>query len=83
MTDTLRSKHNELEEATDRMSEELARAKLIRRSADQDLVQALKSENDLTTELETTQKENGDLWSNMQHVANFIQVRDDAGKSWA
>jgi hypothetical protein len=81
MTDTLRSKHNELEEVTDRTSEELARAKLIRRSADQDLVQALKSVNDLTIELETTQKEYGDLWSTMQHVANFIRVRDDAGKS--
>jgi hypothetical protein len=38
MTDTLRSKHNELEEVTKRVSEELALAKLIRHSADQDLV---------------------------------------------
>jgi hypothetical protein len=30
MTDTLRSKHNELEEVTERESEELAQAKLIR-----------------------------------------------------
>jgi hypothetical protein len=41
MADTMRSKHNKLEEITERASEELARAKLIRRSADQDLVQAL------------------------------------------
>jgi hypothetical protein len=38
MIDTLRSKHNELEEVTELASEELAYAKLIRRSADQDLV---------------------------------------------
>jgi hypothetical protein len=44
MTDTLRTKHNELKEVTERASEELARAKLTRRVADQDLMQALKSE---------------------------------------
>jgi hypothetical protein len=42
MTDTLRSKHNELEEGTEQVSEEFACAKLIRRGADQDLVRALK-----------------------------------------
>jgi hypothetical protein len=45
-------------------------------------VQALKSVKDLTTELEATQKENSDLWSVMQHVANFIRVPEDTGKSW-
>jgi hypothetical protein len=34
MTDALRSKHNELEEVTERVSKELAQAKLIRCSAD-------------------------------------------------
>jgi hypothetical protein len=34
MTNALRSKHNELEEVTEQASEELAQAKLIRRSAD-------------------------------------------------
>jgi hypothetical protein len=82
MTDNLRSKRNELEEVTERASEELARAKLIRRSADQDLVQALKSVKGLTTELEATRKENSDLWSAMQYVANFIRVLEDIGKSW-
>jgi hypothetical protein len=72
MTDILRSKHNELEEVTKWVSEELARTKLIRHGADQDLVQALKSIKDLTTELEATQKENSDLWSTMHHVANLI-----------
>jgi hypothetical protein len=47
----LRSKHNDLEEVTERASEELAQAKLIRCSADQDLMQALKSVKDLTAEL--------------------------------
>jgi hypothetical protein len=72
MTDTLRSKHNELEEVTKRASKELAWAKLIRCSANQDLVLALKSVTELTTELEAARKENSDLWSIMQHVANFI-----------
>jgi translation initiation factor 2B subunit (eIF-2B alpha/beta/delta family) len=81
MTDTLRSKHNELEEVTQRASEELAHAKLIRRSADQDLVQALKSIKDLTAELGATRKENNDLWNTVNHVANLIRVLEDARKS--
>jgi hypothetical protein len=82
MTDTLRSKHNELEEVTEWASEELTQAKLISRSADQDLVQVLKSVKDLTTEPKATRKENSDLWSAMQHVTNLIWVLEDAGKSW-
>jgi hypothetical protein len=82
MIDTLRSKHNEPEEGTERASEELACAKLIRRGADQDLVRALKSVKDLTIELEATRKENNDLWSAMHHVANLIRVPEDVGKSW-
>jgi hypothetical protein len=78
----LRSKHNDLEEVTERASEELAQAKLIRRNADPDLVQALKSVKDLNTELGATRKENNDLWNAMHHVANFIRVREDVGKSW-
>jgi hypothetical protein len=34
MTDTLRSKHNDLEEVIERASDELAQAKLIRCSVD-------------------------------------------------
>jgi hypothetical protein len=76
------SKHNELEEVTKRASEELARAKLIRRSANQDLVQALKLVKDLTTELGATRKENIDLWNAMHYVANLIRVSEGTGKSW-
>jgi hypothetical protein len=81
MTNTRRSKHNDLEEVTEWASEELACAKLIRCSADQDLVQTLKLVKDLTTKLEATRK-NSDLWSAMQHVANLIWVPEDVEKSW-
>jgi hypothetical protein len=82
MTDTLRSKHNELEEVTERAGKELVWAKLIRHSADQDLMQALKSVKDLTAELGAIQKENNDLWNVVHHVANLIRVPEDARKSW-
>jgi hypothetical protein len=82
MTDTLRSKHNKLEDLTERVSEELAQAKLIRCSADQDLVQALKIVKDLTTKLIATCKENSDLWNAVHHVANLIQFPEDVRKSW-
>jgi hypothetical protein len=45
-------------------------------------VHALKSVKGLTTELEATLKENSDLWSAMQYVANFIWVPEDIGKFW-
>jgi hypothetical protein len=82
MTNTLRSKHNELEEVTEQTNEEFSQAKLIRRSANQDLVQALKSVKDLITELGATWKENSDLWNVVHYVVNLIRVPEDAKKSW-
>ena len=52
----VRSKHNRAEEVIERAEGELALAKLIRRGADQDLVQAKKSIEDLTAKLSTAEK---------------------------
>ena len=38
LNEALRTKHNQTEEVTERASEELARAKLIKRGADRDLM---------------------------------------------
>jgi hypothetical protein len=39
----MKTEHNQAEEVTEQAKEELARAKLIRRGADQNLFQALKT----------------------------------------
>ena len=49
LNEVWRTKHNQTEEVTERASEELARAKLIKRGADHDLMQALKSVTDMKT----------------------------------
>lgn len=76
-------KHNEVEEVTERASEELVRAKLIRRSADRDLMQALKSVKDLTTQLSASKKENNDLWDAIKHIVDLIWLPEDVGKTWS
>ena len=47
LNEALRTKHNQTKDVTERASEELARAKLIKRGADRDLMQALKSVTDM------------------------------------
>ena len=47
LNETLRTHHNQSEEVTEQVSEELTRAKLIKWGADRDLMQALKSVNDM------------------------------------
>ena len=49
----VRTNHNQAEEVITRAEEELALAKLIRRGADRDLMQAQKTIQDLTGRLET------------------------------
>ena len=56
MKATVRSEHNRAEEVIERAEGELACAKLIRRGADRDLVQAKKSIEDLTAKLSTAEK---------------------------
>ena len=51
MKTLVRSSHNKVEEVITRAEEELALAKLIRRGADRDLVQAQKTIEDLSGKL--------------------------------
>ena len=51
----LRTKHNQIEEVIKRASEELTRAKLIKRGANRDLMEALKSVTDMKAQLERAQ----------------------------
>ena len=53
MKTLVRTNHNRVEEVVTRGEEELALAKLIRRGADRDLMQAQKTIQDLTGKLAT------------------------------
>ena len=52
LNEALRTKHNQTEELTKRVSLELAWDKLIKRGADHDLMQALKLVTDMMAQLE-------------------------------
>jgi hypothetical protein len=43
LNESLRTQHNQAKEVTERVSEDLSRAKLIKCGADQDLMQAIES----------------------------------------
>ena len=58
---TARNSHNRAEEVITR-AEELALAKLIRRGADRDLMQAQKTIQDLSSKLVTATENRNTLW---------------------
>ena len=57
LNEALRTKHNQTDEVTEQVSEELAQAKLIKRGADRDMMKALKSVIDMKAQLERAQSE--------------------------
>ena len=61
LKESVRSEHNRAAEVNERTGEQLALARLIRRGADRDLVQALKSVQGLTAKLSTTEEN----WNNL------------------
>ena len=69
---TARNSHNRAEEVITRAEEELTLAKLIRRGADRDLVQAQKTIQDLSGKLATAIENWNTLWT----------IADD-GQPWA
>ena len=73
LNEALRTQHNQSEEVTGQGSEELARAKLIKRGADRDLMQALKSVNDMKAQLERAQSERNTLWEAVKPLALFFR----------
>ena len=58
-------------------------AKLIRRGADRDLVQAQKTIEDLTSKLATTIENWKALWKSFWSVADLLRTPADDGQPWA
>ena len=73
--------HNRAEEAITHAEEELALAKLIRRGADRDLVQAQKTIQDLSSKLATATENWNSLWRSFRSVAGLLRTSADDGQS--
>ena len=79
----VRSSHNKAEEVITHAKEELALAKLIRRGADRDLVQAQKTIQDLSGKLAIATENWNTLWKSFQSVADLLWTPADDGQPWA
>ena len=83
MKTLVHTSHNKAEEVITHAEEELALAKLIRRGADRDLVQAQKTIEDLSGRLATATKNWKALWKSFRSVADVLRTPADDGQSWA
>ena len=83
MKTTARNSHNRAEEVISYAEEELTLAKLIRRGANRDLVQAQKTIQDLSGKLATATESWNTLWKSFQSVADLLRTPADDGHSWA
>ena len=78
-----RTNHNRAKEVITRAKEELELAKLIRRGADRDLVQAQKTIEVLTGKLAMATEDLNTLWKSFRSVADLLRTPADDGQSWA
>ena len=83
MKTTVRNSHNRAEEVITCAEEELVLAKLIRRGANRDLVQAQKSIETLTGKLVTATENWNALWKSFWSVADLLRTPADDGQPWA
>jgi hypothetical protein len=73
----VRNNHNRAEEVITHAKEELALAKLIRRGADRDLVQGMKTIEDLSQKLATSDQRFVTLWKSFKTIAKLLQTSED------
>ena len=83
MKTLVHTSHNKAEEVITRAEEELTLAKLIRRGADRDLVQAQKTIEILTGKLVTATENQNALWKSFRSVADLLRTPADDGQPWA
>jgi hypothetical protein len=79
---SVRSNHNRAEEVKARAEEELTRAQLIRLDADRDLVQGMKTIEDLSKKLAVSNQRFVTLWKSFKTVAKLLQTSEDDGRTW-
>jgi hypothetical protein len=78
---SVHSNQNRAEEVKAR-AEELARARLIRLGADRDLVQGMKTIDDLSKKLAVSDQRFATLWKSFKTVAKLLWTPEDDGRTW-
>jgi hypothetical protein len=73
--------HNRAKDVKARAEEELARAELIRLGADRDLVQGMKTIDDLSKKLALSDQRFAILWKSFKTVAKLLRTYEDDGKT--
>jgi hypothetical protein len=79
---SVHANHNRAEEVKARAEEELARAQLISLDADQDLVQGMKTIEDLSKKLAVSNQQFVTLLKSFKTVAKLLQTSEDDGRTW-
>jgi hypothetical protein len=79
---SVRSSHNRAGEVKAHAEEELACAELIRLGADRDLVQGMKTIDDLSKKLASSDQWFATLWKSFITVAKLLRTSKDDGKTW-
>jgi hypothetical protein len=78
---SVQSNHNRAKEVKARAEEELDHAQLIRLGADQDLVQGMKTIEDLSKKLATSDQRFVTLWKSFKTVAKLLRTSKDDGRT--
>jgi hypothetical protein len=78
----VRSNHNRAEEVKAHAEEELVCAQLIRLGADQDLVQGMKTIEDLSKKLAVSDQWFATLWKSFKTVAKLLWTSEDDRRTW-
>jgi hypothetical protein len=78
----VRSSHNRSKEVKAHAEEELAHAELIRLGADRDPVQGMKTIDDLSKKLTSSDQWFATLWKSFKIVAKLLCTSEDDGKTW-
>jgi hypothetical protein len=78
---SVQSSHNRAEEVKARAKKELARAQLISLGVDQDLVQGMKTIENLSKKLATSDQWFVTLWKSFKTVVKLLRTSEDDGKT--
>jgi hypothetical protein len=78
----VRSNHYRVEEVKARAKEELTHVQLIRLGAGRDLVQGMKTIEDLSKKLAVSDQRFATLWKSFKTVTKLLRTSKDDGRTW-
>jgi hypothetical protein len=79
---SVQSSHNKAKEVKAHAKEELAHAQLIRLDADRDLMQEMKTIEDLSRKLSTSDQRFATSWKSFRTIVKLLRTSKDDRKTW-